>query len=75
MVICFALLSDRIGMKDLLKALNMIMSFVSIGVLTDPVIGSALLQLLTYWLAWRCSLIVIELDAIALLVMIESRNE
>lgn len=50
------------------------MSFVTAGVVSGPMVGGTLLELLGYWPAWSVPLVVLVLDIIARLVLVEPRD-
>lgn len=50
------------------------MSFVTAGIVSGPMVGGTLLELLGYWPAWSVPLVVLVLDIIARLVMVEPRD-
>lgn len=74
-IVCFATLTDNIRSEHIGKVLATVMSFVTAGIVSGPMVSGALLQLLGYWAAWSAPLILLGMDFVARLIMIEKHDE
>lgn len=71
-IVGLATAADKVGQNNMGTVMGVIMSFVSAGIVSGPMISGILLDVAGYWRTWIVPLGVLVLDIIARLLMIEN---
>lgn len=71
-IVGFATAADTVGQNNMGTLMGVIMSFVSAGIISGPMVSGILLDVAGYWVTWSVPLGILVVDIMARLLMIEN---
>lgn len=71
-IVGFATAADTVGQNNMGALMGVIMSFVSAGIISGPMVSGILLDVAGYWVTWSVPLGILVVDVMARLLMIEN---